>query len=174
MNSNDARVRRMAPRRTAGGLEANAMRDISTALTALLADLFALHMKTKNFHWHIAGPYFRDYHRLLGEQADQIFAVTDAIAERVRKRGGTTLRSIGHVARLQRVIDNDADYVTPHEMLAELHEDNVQLVARLSDAHRLCDEHGDIATASLIENWVDEAEGRAWFLFEITHNGDSA
>jgi len=165
MNTNDVHSRKTAPRR-AGGLEANTVRDISAALTALLADMFALYMKTKNFHWHVTGPHFRDYHRLLDEQADQIFTTTDAIAERVRKLGGTTLRSIGHVARLQRVIDNDADYVTPYEMLAELREDNAQLATRLRDAHGLCDEHGDIATASLIENWVDETEQRTWFLFE--------
>lgn len=173
MNTDGPRSRRMAPLKTASGLGADAVRDISRALTALLADLFALYMKTKNFHWHITGPHFRDYHRLLDAQADQIFAATDAIAERVRKVGGTTLRSISHIARLQRVLDNDADYVTPHEMLAELREDNAQLAARLRDAHGLCEDHGDIATASLIETWLDEAEGRAWFLFEVTHNGEN-
>jgi starvation-inducible DNA-binding protein len=163
----------MASIRTVGGLRADAVRDLSTALTALLADMFALYVKTKNFHWHATGPHFHDYHRLLDEQADQIFAATDALAERVRKIGGTTLRSIGHIARLQRVIDNDADYVTSREMLTELHEDNSQLATRLREAHGLCAEHGDVATTSLIETLVDEAEGRAWFLFEVTHNGGS-
>jgi starvation-inducible DNA-binding protein len=154
----------------ASGLGAYAVRDISGALTALIADLFALYVKTKNFHWHNTGPHFRDHHRLLDEQAKQIFAATDAIAERVRKLGGTTLRSISHIARLQRVLDNDADYVTSGEMLAELREDNAQLAIRLREAHGLCAEHGDVATTSLIESLVDEAEGRVWFLFEVTHN----
>jgi starvation-inducible DNA-binding protein len=164
---------RSTPLQTPGGPEANAVRDISGALTALLADMFAVYVKTKNFHWHITGPHFRDYHRLLDEQAAQIFATTDPIAERVRKIGGTTLRSVGHIARLQRVIDNDAGYMTPQDMLTELRDDNNQLAARLREAHGLCDDHRDIATAGLIETWVDEAEGRAWFLFEITHDGDS-
>jgi starvation-inducible DNA-binding protein len=172
MNTNDAHHREIAPHR-AGGLEANTARDISAALTALLADMFALYLKTKNFHWHITGPHFRDHHRLLDEQAGQIFGATDTIAERVRKLGGATLRSISHIVRLQRVTDNDAGYMTPQEMLSELREDNVQLAALLREAHGLCGEYGDIATASLIENWVDEAEGRAWFLFEVTHNGES-
>ena len=132
----------------------------------LLADYFALYLKTKNFHWHMSGPHFRDYHLLLDEQGDQIFETTDPLAERVRKIGGLTLRSIGQIAKLQRVLDNDAEYVTPADMLAELADDNLQLVIRLRETHGLCDEHGDIATASLIENWVDEAERRAWFLFE--------
>jgi starvation-inducible DNA-binding protein len=165
--------KRSAPLQTPGSLGANAVRDISQALTALLADMFALYVKTKNFHWHIGGPHFRDYHRLLDEQADQIFATTDPIAERVRKLGGTTLRSVGHIARLQRLMDSDADYVMAQDMLAELLDDNTQLAARLREAHGLCNDHGDIATASLIESWVDEAEGRAWFLFEATHNGES-
>jgi starvation-inducible DNA-binding protein len=148
-------------------LGANAVHDISGALTALLADMFALYVKTKNFHWHVSGPHFRDYHLLLDEQAGQIFATTDPIAERVRKLGGTTLRSIGHVARLQRVSDNDADYVEPLAMLAELRDDNLQLAARLRETHEVCDKHGDVATASLIENWIDEAEQRVWFLFEV-------
>jgi starvation-inducible DNA-binding protein len=163
----------MAMHWSSGGLEANKVRDISAALTALLADMFALYLKTKNFHWHITGPHFRDYHRLLDEQAGQIFAATDPIAERVRKLGGATLRSVAHIARLQRVMDNDADYVTPRDMLSELREDNAYLAARLREAHGLCNEHGDVATAGLIENWIDEADARAWFLFEVTHNGDS-
>ena len=130
--------------------------------------MFALYMKTKNFHWHISGPHFRDYHLLLDEQADQIFAATDAIAERVRKIGGTTLRSIGNISRQQRILDNDADFVAPDDMLAELRDDNKQLTASLRETHDLCDEHGDVASASLIENWIDEAERRTWFLFEAS------
>src|SRR5262249_41664015 len=145
-----------------------AVRDVSAALNILLADMFALYMKTKNFHWHVSGPHFRDYYLLLDEQGDQIFAATDAIAERVRKVGGTTLRSIGQVARLQRVLDNDAQYVTPLDMLAELRDDNEQLAASLREAHALCDEHGDVASASLLENWIDEAERRTWFLYEAS------
>ena len=149
-------------------LGANAVKGISDSLTALCADMFALYVKTKNFHWHVSGPHFRDYHLLLDEQADQIFATTDPIAERVRKLGGTTIRSIGHIARLKRPTDNDAEFVTPHDMLAELREDNSQLAARMREAHTLCDEHGDVATASLLEVWIDEAERRVWFLFEAT------
>ena len=129
-------------------------------------------MKTKNFHWHISGPHFRDYHLLLDEHADQIYATTDPVAERVRKIGGTTVRSIGQISRLQRVRDNDADYVTPLDMLAELREDNQQLVSRLRETHDVCDEHGDVATASLIEVWIDEAERRVWFLYEASRRGE--
>src|ERR1700746_3779260 len=142
---------------TPSGLGLNAMPSISAALTTLLADMFALYVKTKNFHWHVSGPHFRDYHLLLDEQADQIFATTDPIAERVRKLGGTTLRSIGHIGRLQRVSDNDAEYVTPLDMLAELREDNSRLVDRMRETHGVCDEHADVATASLLEVWIDEA-----------------
>ncbi len=159
--------------RTPTDLSADATRDISGALNALLADMFALYLKTKNFHWHMSGPHFRDYHLLMDEQAEQIFATTDRIAERVRKIGGSTLRSIGHIARLQRVLDNDAEYVTPLDMLAELRDDNKQLATRLREAHGLCGEHGDVASASLIETWIDEAERRVWFLFETTRRGDS-
>ena len=166
MNLKEAKTRRMAPLETPTDLTSNATRDISGALTTLLADMFALYVKTKNFHWHISGPHFRDYHLLLDEQGEQIFATTDAIAERVRKIGGTTLRSIGQIARLQRVLDNDADFVAPMDMLAELRDDNKQLSARLRETHAVCDEHGDVATASLIETWIDEAERRTWFLFE--------
>jgi starvation-inducible DNA-binding protein len=162
----DAKARRKAPIETPTNLTSNATRDISGALNALLADMFALYFKAKNFHWHVSGPHFRDYHLLLDEQADQIFATTDAIAERVRKIGGMTLRSVGHIARLQRVLDNDAEYVTPDDMLAELRDDNKQLAASLRETHGLCDEHGDVATASLLEVWIDEAERRTWFLFE--------
>ena len=155
-------------------LGADATHDISAGLNLLLADMFALYLKTKNFHWHMSGPHFRDYHLLLDEQADQIFTTTDSIAERARKIGGATLRSIGHIARLQRVLDNDAQYVTPLDMLAELRDDNKQLAARLREAHGLCDEGGDVASASLIETWIDEAEQRVWFLFETTRGGDSS
>ena len=155
-------------------LGAEATRAISGALNVLLADLFALYLKTKNFHWHVSGPHFRDYHQLLDEQADQIFSITDIIAERVRKSGGSTLRSVGHIARLQRVLDNDAEYVTPLDMLAELRDDNKKLATRLREAHGLCDGYGDVASASLIETWIDEAEGRVWFLFEATRRGDSS
>jgi len=147
-------------------LKPNAVKDISGALNLMLADMFALYLKTKNFHWHMSGPHFRDYHLLLDEQSEQIFATTDDIAERVRKIGGTTLRSIGQVARLQRVLDNDAEFVTAQDMLAELRDDNKQLTAHLRETHDLCDEHGDVASASLIENWIDEAERRTWFLYE--------
>jgi len=139
---------------------------ISTALTKLLADMFALYIKSKNFHWHVSGPHFRDYHLLLDEQAAQVFATTDAIAERVRKIGGTTLRSIGHIGKLQRIADNDNEHVTAHDMLAELHQDNVQVIAFMRAAHDLCAEHEDVASASLLENWIDEAEQRSWFLHE--------
>jgi starvation-inducible DNA-binding protein len=152
---------------------APATRDISGALNLLLADMFALYLKTKNFHWHMSGQHFRDYHLLMDEQADQIFATTDSIAERVRKIGGSTLRSVGHIARLQRVRDNDEDFVTPPDMLAELLENNKQLATRLREAHELCDQHGDVASASLIETWIDEAQGRAWFLFETTRRAHS-
>jgi starvation-inducible DNA-binding protein len=151
---------------TPSGLGLNAMPSISAALTTLLADMFALYVKTKNFHWHVSGPHFRDYHLMLDEQAAQILATTDLIAERVRKLGGTTLRSIGNIGRLQRVLDNDADCVSPLDMLTELRDDNVQLTAHMRETHALCDEFGDIATASLLESWIDEAEGRAWFLLE--------
>ena len=149
-------------------LSADATRDIGAALNGLLADVFALYLKTKNFHWHMSGPHFRDYHLLLDEQGDQLFAMTDEIAERARKIGGTTLRSIGHIARLQRVPDNDAEFVTPQDMLSELREDNQQLVAEMRQVHNVCDEFGDVATASLLENWIDETERRVWFLFETT------
>jgi starvation-inducible DNA-binding protein len=154
-------------------LDAKATRDVSGAMNAILADVFALYLKTKNFHWHMSGPNFRDYHLLLDEQGDQLFAMTDPIAERVRKLGGTTLRSIGHIARLQRIDDNDAEYVEPEDMLAELREDNKALATRLREAHGVCDERRDVATASLIENWIDETERRTWFLFETTRRGDS-
>lgn len=160
--------RRKAPLKTPTDLGANATKDIAPALTALLADMFALYLKTKNFHWHMTGPHFRDYHLMLDEQGDQIFATTDALAERARKIGGTTLRSIGHIARLQRIADNDADYVDAQDMLAELCEDNRTVIAKLREVHAVCDEYNDVATASLIEVWIDEAERRTWFLYEAT------
>ena len=173
MPTSDAKSRKQANPRleTPTDLGPNATGDISAALNILLADFFALYLKTKNFHWHMTGPHFRDYHLLLDEQADQIYGATDDIAERVRKVGGTTIRSIGHIAKLQRVKDNDATYVDPLDMLAELREDNKDLVARMRVTHDLCDEHGDVATASLIENWIDEAERRAWFLYEASRRG---
>ena len=139
---------------------------ISAELRRLLADVFALYVKTKNFHWHMSGPHFRDYHLLLDEQSEQIFAMTDDIAERARKIGGTSLHSIGDIARHQRLQDNNEEFVAPHEMLAELTADNQQLTRSLRGAHAVCDEHNDVATASLIENWIDETERRTWFLFE--------
>ncbi|RXT28038.1 DNA starvation/stationary phase protection protein [Rhizobium leguminosarum] len=168
MSPTQAEKTRLAPLKTPSDLPTNAITDISAALTPLLADVFALYLKTKNFHWHMSGPHFRDYHLLLDEQAEQIFAMTDDIAERARKIGGTTLRSIGQIARQQRIADNDADFVTPEDMLSELREDNAQLVSLLREVHDLCDEHNDVASASLIENWIDEAERRTWFLFETT------
>jgi len=150
------------------GFAPEAVKNLSTVLNALLADIYALYLKTKNFHWHMSGPHFRDYHLLLDEQASQIFAISDDIAERVRKIGGTTVRSIGHIARLQRIADNDKEYVSAHDMLMELHADNRHLVQSLRAAHEVASAAGDYATTSLIEVWIDEAERRAWFLFEAT------
>lgn len=166
MKKPDAKARRMAPLQTPTDLGAEAVKDISAALNLLLADFFAIYMKTKNFHWHVSGSHFRDYHLLLDEHADQLFATTDPIAERIRKLGGTTLRSIGQISRSQRIADNDADYVTPLDMLAELRDDNQRLVSRMREAHNVCEEHGDVATTSLLEVWIDEAERRVWFLYE--------
>ena len=166
MKEKDPKSRRTADLQTPTDLDEAAVKDVSAALNVLLADVFALYVKTKNFHWHVSGPHFRDYHLLLDEQADRLYATTDPIAERVRKLGGTTLRSIGQISRLQRVADNDADYVTASDMLAELRHDNQQLAVRMRETHRICDEHGDVATASLIEVWIDEAERRVWFLYE--------
>ncbi|UWU94326.1 Dps family protein [Bradyrhizobium sp. CB1015] len=168
MSLEETRKLREAPLHTPSNLGSNATTDISAALSVLLADVFALYVKTKNFHWHISGPHFSDYHLLLDEQATQIFAMTDDIAERARKIGGTTIRSIGHIARVKHIKDNDADFVTPDGMLAELKEDNLALSQRLRQTRNICDEHGDAASASLIENWIDEAERRTWFLFEVT------
>jgi starvation-inducible DNA-binding protein len=169
-----AKDRQKLPLATPTDLAAAAVRDISAAMNGILADVFALYLKTKNFHWHMSGPHFRDYHVLLDEQADQIYAMTDPIAERIRKLGGTTLRSIGHIARTQRILDNDAEYVDPSDMLAELCEDNKTVVARMREAHSVCQEHNDIATTSMIEVWIDETERRTWFLFESGRPADAA
>jgi starvation-inducible DNA-binding protein len=168
-SSKDAHVRERLG--TPTDLKSEATRDISAALAGLLADVFALYMKTKNFHWHMSGPHFRDYHLLLDEHGDQIFAMTDPMAERARKIGGTTLRSVGDISRKQRILDNDADYVDPKDMLAELRDDNKALTASLRAVHNVCDDHGDVATASLLEVWIDETERRTWFLFEATRGG---
>jgi starvation-inducible DNA-binding protein len=157
-------------RATSSHLRANAVRDIGGTLTALLADVFALYIKTKNFHWHMSGVHFRDYHLMLDEQGDQIFAMTDVIAERVRKIGGRTIHSIGDISHRQRILDNDADYVTPKDMLAELRDDNLRVIGFMQETRSLCDEYGDVATASVLENWIDEAERRVWFLYEATRD----
>jgi len=166
MDTTRIRELRAAPLHTPTDLGEAAVKDIAAALTALLADAFALYLKTKNFHWHMSGPHFRDYHLLLDEQADQIFAITDDIAERARKIGGGTLRSIGQISRLQRLSDNDAEFVTPADMLAELADDNSRFVSLLRAVHELAAGHNDSATTSLVEVWIDEAERRTWFLFE--------
>ncbi len=164
------KARQAAPIKTPTDLGADATRDISAALTGLLADTFALYLKTKNFHWHMSGPHFRDYHLLLDEQGDQIFNMTDAIAERARKVGGSTIHSIGQISRNQRLLDNDAEYVSPQDMLAELAEDNRRFTTFLREAHDTCDSYNDVATTSLIEVWIDETERRSWFLFESTRS----
>ena len=171
MNVRGSENRRPAPALGTAGIEPYAVVKISAGLTVILADLFALYVKKKNFHWHVSGPHFRDYHLLLDEQGDQILATTDAIAERVRKIGGATLHSIGHIARLQRIVDNDSESVAAEDMLAELCEDNRRLTVNLRSAHTLCDEYGDVASTSLIEVWIDEAERRTWFLYEATRSG---
>jgi starvation-inducible DNA-binding protein len=170
-SAKEARIREHLA--TSTDLKPQATRDIAAALGALLADVFALYIKTKNFHWHMSGPHFRDYHLLLDEQSDQIFAMTDPIAERARKIGGTTIRSVGDIARQKRIDDNDADYVEPQDMLSELCEDNKRLVSILRETHHTCDGHGDVATTSLLEVWIDETERRTWFLFESTRNRSS-
>ena len=166
----NVKSRQSANLATPTDLGANATKDISGGLNILLADVFALYLKTKNFHWHVSGPHFRDYHLLLDEQAEQIFAATDELAERVRKIGGTTLRSIGHVAKLQRVKDNDAEFVAPQAMLRELMNDNEELAANMREAHEVAEKHNDVATTSLLENFIDQAERRAWFLFEASQD----
>lgn len=169
-----AGVRRREPLRTPSCLAGNAATDIAAGMNGMLADVFALYFKTKNFHWHMSGPHFRDYHRMLDEQALELLSMTEPMAERVRKVGGTTLHSIGHVARLQRVLDNDAEFVEPSDMLAELRDDNHALGDRLRAVHSLCDEHRDIASASLVEGWIDQTERRTWFLFEAGRGPDAA
>jgi starvation-inducible DNA-binding protein len=169
----DARRRREAPLMASTDLGGEASKSISASMNGILADVFALYLKTKNFHWHMSGPHFRDYHLLLDEQADQLYAMTDPIAERVRKTGGKTIRSVGHISKLQRIKDNDADFVDPLDMLAELRDDNSSLAARLREVHEVVDELRDIATASLIENWIDETERRTWFLFESNRTSPS-
>jgi len=169
-NTAELVARQKAPLATPSDIDAQSVKDITGALNALLADVFALYLKTKNFHWHMSGPHFRDYHLLLDDHGDQLFAMTDDIAERVRKIGGTTIRSIGDIARLQRIADNDAEYVTPKDMLSELHEDEKALVLSMRAAHVLCDDAEDVATASLLENWIDQSQRRGWFLFESTRN----
>ena len=169
----DLQQRRASPLATSTDLAESTVRDIAAGLNGVLADVFALYLKTKNFHWHMSGPHFRDYHLLLDEQSDQLFAMTDPIAERVRKIGRWTLHSIGDIARNQRLLDNDAEYVEPLDMLAELQGDNKALAGRLREVHGICDEGGDVASASLIEVWIDETERRAWFLFEASRRGDA-
>jgi len=160
------------PLATPSDLKSNAIKDLSAALNVLLSDVFALYLKTKNFHWHISGPHFRDYHLLLDEQGDQIFATIDVLAERVRKIGQPTLRSIGDISRQQRISDNDAAYVDPQDMLAELRDDNQRFITSMRETHDVCDEHGDVATTSLLEVYIDEAEKRVWFLYEASRRGD--
>lgn len=168
----DVKERRKAPLQTPTDLGDNARRDLTGALNALLADVFALYLKTKNFHWHVSGPHFRGFHLMFDEQAGELLAMTDEIAERVRKIGGITLHSIGNIARLQRIPDNDADYVDPLDMLGELREDNRALLASMRETHNLCDETNDVATASKLEEWIDQAEKRVWFLYEASQRGD--
>jgi starvation-inducible DNA-binding protein len=160
--------RRKAPLATPSDIAAQAVTEITGALNALLADAFVLYLKTKNFHWHMSGPHFRDYHLLLDDHGDQLYAMTDDIAERVRKMGGSTIRSIGHIARLQRIPDNDSEFVTPADMLSELREDDNAVLLSMRAVHALCDDAGDVATASLLENWIDQSQRRIWFLFEAT------
>jgi starvation-inducible DNA-binding protein len=174
MKASNEKAAKSAPRDNHTDLNDNAVREISEALNITLADFFGIYLKTKNFHWHMSGPHFRDYHLLLDEQATQIYAATDDIAERVRKIGGVTLHSIGEIAKLQRIKDNDEAFVGPTDMLAELRDDNRRLAANLRETHSLCDERNDVATASLIEVWIDEAERRAWFLFESTRGVEAA
>lgn len=174
INIKKAEALRKAPLNTPTDLMPQATRDIAGGLNILVADVFALYLKTKNFHWHVSGSHFRDYHLMLDEQADQLFAMTDPIAERVRKIGGTALRSVGHIKRLQRVLDNDMDYVTPLDMIAELREDNKQLAKAMREIHSVCNEHQDIASASLLEVWIDEAERRTWFLFETSRHAEAS
>lgn len=173
-NRNEVAERLEAPLKTPILLSPDSAQNITAELNVLLADVFALYLKTKNFHWHVSGPHFRDYHLLLDEQGDQIFAMTDDIAERVRKLGGSTIRSIGHIARLKHIADNDAVYVEPKDMLSELREDNQAIIGRMIEVHDLCDEANDVATASVLETWIDETQRRVWFLFEASRTGLTA
>jgi starvation-inducible DNA-binding protein len=173
-NRDEVAKRREAPLRTPSLLSPDSLQNTTAELNVLLADVFALYLKTKNFHWHVSGPHFRDYHLLFDEQSDQIFAMADDIAERVRKLGGTTIRSIGHIARLKHVTDNDAGYVEPQDMLGELREDNQAMVSRMIEIHDLCGDTNDVATASVLENWIDETQRRVWFLFETSRTGSTA
>jgi starvation-inducible DNA-binding protein len=159
---------------TPSDLGDNGTAAIAVEINKLVADVFALYVKTKNFHWHMSGPHFRDYHLLLDEQAEQIFETTDPLAERVRKLGRKTLHSIGEISSLSRVKNNDADFVSPLDMLNELVQDNKTLVANMRKAHEVCDEHNDVATASILENYIDEAERRTWFLFEASRGADAS
>jgi starvation-inducible DNA-binding protein len=168
MSTHTSTQSKAAKTNVSDGFSPEDVKNLSSVLNALLADVFSLYLKTKNFHWHMSGPHFRDYHLLLDEQGEQIFAISDDIAERVRKIGGTTIRSIGHIARLQRINDNDQEFVSAHDMLVELHSDNRALVESLRSAHEVAEKANDVATTSLIEQWIDEAERRAWFLFEAT------
>ena len=167
---NELEERRLAAHAQHTDIAPESVKEISAGLTALLADVLALYVKTKNFHWHMSGPHFRDYHLLLDDHGDQLFAMTDDIAERARKIGGTTVRSIDHIARIKRISDNDADYVTPKDMLSELWEDNKSLVLSMKSLRNLCDETTDVATASVLENWIDETQRRSWFLYEMARN----
>lgn len=169
----DAAKKPAAPRlRTPSDLDPKQTAKVADALNGVLADAFALYIKTKNFHWHISGPHFRDYHLLLDEQADQIYAMTDPLAERIRKIGGTTLRSIGHISRLQSIKDNDETYVDALAMLGELQDDNKAVAARMRKVHDILDKANDIASASLVENWIDETERRTWFLYEASRESE--
>jgi starvation-inducible DNA-binding protein len=162
------------PLRTPTDLEAPATQEIALALNGILADVFALYLKTKNFHWHMSGPHFRDYHLMLDEQAAELYAMTDPVAERIRKIGGNTLRSIGHISRSQSIKDNDSEFVAPSDMLGELCDDNKAMVTSLREAHSVCEEHDDIASTSLLENYIDQTEQRTWFLFEASRPQDRA
>jgi len=170
----ELQTRQKAPLATPTDLTAKAIKDLAGALNATLADVFALYLKTKNFHWHMSGPHFRDYHLLLDEQGEQIFASTDDIAERVRKIGGMTLRSIGQISKLQGIEDNDESYVAPGDMLRELVADNKKVVVAMRECHEVCDKHGDVATASILENFIDQAERRVWFMFEASRKADGS
>ena len=174
------KVRKLEPSRTAARLDtptdlsAEAVRDVSAALNGLLADTLAVQIKTRNFHWHVSGPHFRDYHLLLDEQIGELAASVDVLAERVRKIGCTTIRSIGHIAKLQRIKDNDKDYVSALDMLRELMDDNKSMIEHMREAHKVADDHEDVASASLLEEFIDQTEKRCWFLFEASRSGEES